>query len=135
MIYDNYLTGSNGSIKYFSDAKGNSLALSQIYEQPQSGVNMTLTINYKIQEALERELNNAMSKYNPEQALGIVMDPNTGEVLAIASKPDFNPSEYQNYTTEIINRNLPIWMTYEPGSTFKVAPTLYRYNNQYKTYY
>lgn len=120
MIYDNYLTGSNGSIKYFSDAKGNSLALSQIYEQPQSGVNMTLTINYKIQEALERELNNAMSKYNPEQALGIVMDPNTGEVLAIASKPDFNPSEYQNYTTEIINRNLPIWMTYEPGSTFKI---------------
>lgn len=120
MIYDNYLTGSNGSIKYFSDAKGNSLALSQIYEQPQSGVNMTLTINYKIQEALERELNNAMSKYNPEQALGIVMDPNTGEVLAIASKPDFKPSEYQNYTTEIINRNLPIWMTYEPGSTFKI---------------
>ena len=120
LIYDDYLTGSNGSIKYFSDAKGNSLSMSQIYEQPQSGVNVTLTINFELQKALERELNNAVSEYNPDQALGIVMDPNSGEILAIASRPDFIPSEYQNYTTEEINRNLPIWMTYEPGSTFKI---------------
>ena len=120
LIYDNYLTGSNGSIKYFSDAKGNSLSMSQIYEQPQSGVNMTLTINFKIQEALERELDNAVSTYNPDQALGIVMDPNTGEILALSSRPDFSPSNYQDYKVEEINRNLPIWMTYEPGSTFKI---------------
>lgn len=120
LIYDNYLTGSDGSIKYFSDAKGNSLAMSQIYEQPQSGVNMTLTINFELQEALERELDNAVSQYNPDQALGIIMDPNSGEILAIASRPNFIPSEYKNYTTEEINRNLPIWMTYEPGSTFKI---------------
>ncbi len=120
LIYDNYLTGSDGSIKYFSDAKGNSLSMSQIYEQPTSGVNMTLTINYKLQEALERELDVAVSEYNPDQALGIAMNPNTGEILAIASRPTFSPSEYQNYTVEEINRNLPIWMTYEPGSTFKI---------------
>ncbi len=120
LIYDNYLTGSDGSIKYFSDAKGNKLSMSQIYEQPQNGVNVTLTINFELQEALERELNVAVSEYNPDQALGIVMDPNTGEILAIASKPDFSPSNYQNYTVEEINRNLPIWMTYEPGSTFKI---------------
>ena len=120
LIYDNYLTGSDGSIKYFSDAKGNSLSMSQIYEQPTSGVNMTLTINYELQEALERELNIAVSEYNPDQALGIAMDPNTGEILAIASRPNFSPSKYQNYTVEEINRNLPIWMTYEPGSTFKI---------------
>ena len=120
LIYDNYLTGSDGSIKYFSDAKGNSLSMSQIYEQPTSGVNMTLTINYELQEALERELDVAVSEYNPDQALGIAMDPNTGEILAIASRPTFSPSEYQNYTVEQINRNLPIWMTYEPGSTFKI---------------
>ena len=94
--------------------------MSQIYEQPQSGVNMTLTINFELQEALERELDNAVSKYNPDQALGIAMDPKTGEILAIASRPDFSPSQYQNYTVEEINRNLPIWMTYEPGSTFKI---------------
>lgn len=124
LIYDDYLTGSDGSIKYFSDAKGNSLSMSQIYEQPQSGVNMTLTINFELQEALERELDTAISMYNPDQALGLVMDPNTGEILAMASRPNFSPSNYQNYTTEEINRNLPIWMTYEPGSTFKNVPTI-----------
>ena len=120
LIYDKYLTGSDGAIKYFSDAKGNSLSMSQVYEQPQSGVNMTLTINFDLQKALERELDNAISQYNPDQALGIVMDPNSGEILAIASRPDFSPSNYKNYTVEQINRNLPIWMTYEPGSTFKI---------------
>ena len=120
LIYDEYLTGSDGSIKYFSDAKGNSLSMSQIYEQPQSGVNITLTINYDLQVALERELDNAVSKYNPDGALGIAMNPNTGEILAIASKPSFSPSNYKEYTVEEINRNLPIWMTYEPGSTFKI---------------
>ena len=120
LIYNSYLTGRDGAIKYFSDAKGNNLSMAQIYESPTSGVNMTLTIDYNIQEALERELNNAVSKYNPDQALGIVMNPNTGEILAISSKPDYEPSNYQNYTQDIINRNLPIWMTYEPGSTFKI---------------
>ena len=120
LIYNNYLTGSDGAIKYFSDAKGNSLSKTELYESPTPGINMTLTVNYNIQEALERELNNAVSKYNPDHALGIVMDPNNGEILAISSKPDYEPSNYQNYTSEEINRNLPIWMTYEPGSTFKI---------------
>jgi len=120
LMYDEYLTGSYGAIKYFSDAKGNRLSLTEAYEQPQDGMNIYLTIDYNIQVALERELDNAISKYNPDQALGLVMNPNTGEILAIASRPTFDPSEYNNYTTEIINRNLPIWMTYEPGSTFKI---------------
>ena len=120
LIYNNYLTGSDGAIKYFSDAKGNSLSKTELYESPTSGVNVTLTVDYNIQEALERELNNAVSKYNPDHALGIVMNPNTGEILALSSKPDYEPSNYKNYTEEEINRNLPIWMTYEPGSTFKI---------------
>lgn len=120
LMYDDYLTGSYGAIKYFSDAKGQKLKLSEIYEKPQDGINITLTINHKIQAALERELNNAVSKYNPDQALGIVMDPNNGEILALSSRPNFEPSNYQNYTVEEINRNLPIWATYEPGSTFKI---------------
>lgn len=120
LMYNSYLTGSYGAIKYYSDAKGTRLNLAEVYEQPQDGVNMTLTINYDIQASLERELDNAVLKYNPDQALGIVMDPNSGEILAISSRPNFSPSEYQNYTVEEINRNLPIWMTYEPGSTFKI---------------
>lgn len=120
LMYNDYLTGSYGAIKYYSDAKGTRLNLAEVYEQPQDGINMTLTINYNLQASLERELDNAVSKYNPDQALGIIMDPNSGEILAISSRPNFKPSEYQNYTVEEINRNLPIWMTYEPGSTFKI---------------
>ncbi len=120
LTYDKYLTGSYGSIKYTSDAKGNKLALNEQYEKPQDGMNMTLTINYKLQQSLERELDNAVSKYNPDNALGIAMNPKTGEILAIASRPTFSPSKYQNYKIEDINRNLPVWMTYEPGSTFKI---------------
>ena len=120
LTYESMLTGSDGAIKYFSDAKGQSLNIAQKYVQPQQGVNITLTINFDIQQALERELDNAVSKYSPEQALGIVMDPNTGEILALASRPSYDPNNYQDYTTEQINRNLPIWSTYEPGSTFKI---------------
>lgn len=120
LTYDEYLTGSYGALKYFSDAKGNRLKLNEIYEEPQSGMNITLTVNYEIQETLERELSNAMTKYSADQALGIVMNPKTGEILAISSRPNFSPSNYQDYTIEEINRNLPVWMTYEPGSTFKI---------------
>lgn len=118
--YDDYLTGAYGSIKYFSDAKGNRLKMSEIYEKPQDGINVQLTINNKIQMSIERELDNVVSKYNPDSALAIVMDPNSGEILAMSSRPNFSPSNYKNYTVEEINRNLPIWSTFEPGSTFKV---------------
>ena len=118
--YDKYLTGKYGSIKYFSDAKGNKLKLNEVYEQPQNGMNLTLTIDNNIQLAVERELDNAVTKYNPEHALAIVMNPNSGEILAMSSRPNFSPTNYKDYTLEEINRNLPIWMNYEPGSTFKI---------------
>ena len=118
--YDKYLKGENGAIKYFSDAKGNRLQMTEIYEQPQSGINMMLTIDHKIQTSIERELDNVVSKYMPDNALAIAMNPNTGEILGMSSRPNFSPSNYQKYTVEEINRNLPIWATYEPGSTFKI---------------
>lgn len=118
--YDKYLTGKSGAIKYYSDGKGNRLNLSEVYVEPQNGINVSLTIDIDIQKSIERELDNVVSKYNPEQALILVMDPNNGEILGMSSRPSFDPNNYQNYTTEIINRNLPIWATYEPGSTFKI---------------
>ncbi len=120
LYYDEYLTGADGAIKYFSDGKGNKLELTEVYEAPTSGITLQLTIDINLQLAIENELDNAMSKYNPEQGLIIAMDPDTGEILAMASRPTFNSNHYQDYTTEVINRNLPIWMTYEPGSTFKI---------------
>ena len=120
LTYDDYLTGKDGAIKYFSDAKGNKLKLNEVYEKPQDGMNITLTINNEIQSSLERELSNAVTKFNPDRAIGLVMDPNTGEVLAISARPNFSPKNYLDYSSEQINRNLPIWATYEPGSTFKI---------------
>ena len=120
LTYDKYLTGEDGAIKYYSDAKGNRLKLKEVYEQPQDGMNITLTINNEIQSSLERELDNAVTKYDPDRAIGIVMDPNNGEILAMSARPNFSPSNYQDYSLEEINRNLPIWATYEPGSTFKI---------------
>ena len=111
-------------IKYFSDAKGNRLSMSEVYEKPQDGMNIQLTINLEIQKTVERELDNAVAKYNPDSALAIVMNPNTGEILAMSSRPNFSLSNYKNYTIEEINRNLPIWSTYEPGSTFKNDDTI-----------
>ena len=120
LYYDDYLTGEDGAIKYFSDGKGKRLELSEVYEAPTSGVTIKTTIDLDLQLAIENELDNAMSKYNADKALVIVANPNTGEILAMASRPDFNSNNYQEYDNEIINRNLPIWMTYEPGSTFKI---------------
>jgi len=119
--YDEELTGTNGSIKYYSDAKGKKLELPSEYVSAVSGNNVYLTIDLELQQAVERELDNAVSKYNPEHALVIAMDPNNGEILAMSSRPSYNPNEYKTYTQEILSRNLPIWMTYEPGSTQKIT--------------
>ena len=120
LMYDKYLTGESGAIKYYSDAMGNKLNVSEVYLESTPGMNVYLTIDINIQLALERELNNTQSTLEPDNSLGIVIDPNTGEILAMASRPTFNPNNYKKFDTKVLSRNLPIWMTYEPGSTFKI---------------
>lgn len=121
-VYNDYLMGENGVWKYFSDTKGNSLPqFSDDYASASRGLDMELTIDLHLQEILEREFDNAVAKYSPDQMIGLIMDPNTGEILAMASRPTYEPENYQDYDQEIYNRNLPIWSTYEPGSTFKIV--------------
>ena len=122
--YDDYLTGKNGSIKYTSDGKGNRLNNLEVYEEATNGMDIYLTIDIDIQLALEKELENATAKYNPDESLAMVMDPNTGEIIAMGSNPTFDSNSYKEYSTEVINRNLPIWKNYEPGSTFKNVNTI-----------
>lgn len=117
--YDKYLTGEAGAIKYFSDAKGNKLTLSDVYVKPQDGMDLQLTIDINIQKSIERELDNVVNMMNPDMALAVVMNPKTGEVLAMSSRPTFDPNNYKNYSSEVLSRNLPIWASYEPGSTQK----------------
>ena len=120
LTYDEYLKGINGELKYYSDGKGNKLEIPDSYVAPTKGMTLKLTLDIELVKAVSNELNNAMDKYNANAALGIVMRPKTGEILAMGSLPSFKPDEYQNYSSEIINRNLPIFMTFEPGSTFKI---------------
>ena len=119
--YDKYLTGKQGAIKYFSDAKGNKLNLSDIYVEPTSGMNINLTIDINIQKSIERELDNIVDMFKPDNALAIVMEPNTGEILGMGARPDYDPNNYKKYSQEVLSRNLPIWSSYEPGSTFKIV--------------
>ena len=63
LYYNDYLTGEDGSIKYFSDGKGHKLELAEIYEAPTSGITLQLTIDIELQQAVENELDNAISKY------------------------------------------------------------------------
>lgn len=120
--YDKYLTGEDGAIKYFSDAKGNKLELSDVYVKPQDGMNIQLTIDYNIQSSIERELDNVVDMFSPDMALAIAVDPNTGEILGMSSRPNYDPNNYKNYSMEELSRNLPIWASYEPGSTFNIVP-------------
>ena len=60
-----------------------------------------------------------MDVLNPDNALAIAVDPNTGEILGMGSRPGYDPNNYSKYNMETLSRNLPIWSTYEPGSTFK----------------
>ena len=121
LYYNDYLTGEDGSIKYFADGKGHKLQLAEVYEAPTSGITLQLTIDLDLQQVVENELDNVVSKYNPDKVMAIAMDPNSGEVLAMASRPNFDSNNYKDYSTEVINRNLPIWMTFEPGSTMKIT--------------
>ena len=69
---------------------------------------------------LLRELDQTMAQFQPDDALVVAVSPKTGEVLGMASRPQYDPENYKNYDSTIYNRNLPIWKTYEPGSTFKI---------------
>ncbi len=120
-MYDDYLMGNTGYSKYFTDAKGGSLGnMYGIYDAAQQGLNVYLTIDLELQLLVERVLDTVDARYRPDQSMVLVMDPKTSEILALSSRPTFSPQSYQDYDQEIYNRNLPIWMSFEPGSTFKI---------------
>ncbi|MFF2093453.1 stage V sporulation protein D [Paenibacillus sp. NPDC058174] len=119
--YNDMLTGIKGNVSFLSDAKGRQMPnSSDTYVEPKQGLTMQLTIDKQIQSVMERELDQAMAQLQADNIIAIAMDPNNGEVLGMASRPTFEPDKYNEVPAEVYNRNLPIWMTYEPGSTFKI---------------
>jgi stage V sporulation protein D (sporulation-specific penicillin-binding protein) len=121
LYYDKELSGERGSVKFYANAKGERMNdMADDYEQPVDGLDLKLTIDTKIQTIIERELDIAEATYNPDGIIAIAMDPNNGKILGMSSRPTFDPANFQNVAQEVYNRNLPVWSSYEPGSTFKI---------------
>ncbi|OLS42219.1 stage V sporulation protein D [Bacillus sp. MRMR6] len=121
LFYDKELNGERGSVKFYANAKGERMDdMADDYEHPVDGLDLKLTIDTKIQTIVERELDIAQATYNPDGIIAIAMNPNNGEILAMSSRPTFDPANFRNVPQEVYNRNLPVWSTYEPGSTFKI---------------
>ena len=119
--YNDVLTSSAHAIRMYTDAKGSALShLQAEWLEGKEGANVQLTIDLDLQKVVERELSQAILKHDADQAWGIAMNPNNGEILALASLPSYDPLKFQQVKPEIFNRNLPVFMTYEPGSTFKI---------------
>ena len=81
---------------------------------------VSLTIDSTIQFMVEQELDRAMAENNPDSITAIVMDPKTGEILAMASRPSDNPNRFWEYPQENW-KNRAVAFIYEPGSTFKAV--------------
>jgi stage V sporulation protein D (sporulation-specific penicillin-binding protein) len=119
--YNEYLTSTQSTLRLFTDAKGNSLPhVNDGWGKGKDGATVELTIDLDVHEIMERALSQAMKKYDADQAMGIAMNPKTGEILSLASFPTFHPLEYDKVSPSVYNQNLPVSMTFEPGSTFKI---------------
>ncbi len=116
--YDRYLSSKEESKLVTRDAKGNHLSTGTNREI--RGNNVTLTIDEGLQYILEKNLDAAMIKWKASAATAIMMDPYTGEILALANRPTFNPTDLSNVDMNEV-RNRAITDVFEPGSTFKVV--------------
>lgn len=122
MTHDKDLRGKPGKIVIEQDAAGRNIptALHQL-KPPVSGNNLILTIDETIQYFAERELDKIVNTYKPASAVIIVMDPKTGEVLALGNRPTFAPDRWAEAPRSVWDRNPAIWQLYEPGSTYKIV--------------
>ncbi len=119
--YDQELGGVPGHIILEYDAVGRQIPTAVHKQLPSvPGHDLYLTIDETIQYYVERELDLIVEKHEPKYAVIIVMDPQTGEILALGNRPTFNPNQWAGYPRELWDRNPAIWYNYEPGSTFKI---------------
>ena len=120
--YDSILQGEPGRIIHEQDPTGE-LGLPQVEsreERPEAGRSLFLTLDKELQYFTELTLAEATARYHAEAGTAIVMRPQTGEILALANVPDFDPNEPGDATT-IERRNRAVTDVYEPGSAFKIV--------------
>ena len=116
--YDDQLRGKPGRMLIQVDARRKNF--NRIEKQPDPGENVVLTIDENIQYIAERELDAAMQNTRAQWGTVVVSNPRTGEILALANRPTFNPNLTRKITPEAL-KDRAVSDVYEPGSTFKVV--------------
>lgn len=115
--FDDRMRGKPGKMLVSVDARQRSLG--RVERQPQQGDSVVLTIDEKIQYIAERELERSLELNKAEAGIVVVQNPHTGEILALASRPSFNPNAFRSATPDAL-KNRAVSDIYEPGSTFKI---------------
>jgi len=116
--YDAQIRGKPGTVLIHSDARRHAFARAE--RRPTAGSTIELTIDEYLQHIAERELHRGVVENRALGGSAIVMNPHTGEILAMANEPTFNPNAYRDFD-DVARRNRAIQDLYEPGSTFKVV--------------
>ena len=116
--YDSLIRGKAGTVLVQTDARRH--AFSRVERPPTSGASIELTVDQYLQHVAERELRAGVEASSASGGSVVVMDPFTGEILAMANAPTFNPNAYRDFREEL-RRNRAIQDLYEPGSTFKIV--------------
>jgi cell division protein FtsI (penicillin-binding protein 3) len=116
--YNSVIRGADGKVIVVTDAKKK--AFDRIERPPSAGASIELTIDSVLQHEVERELTAGIADNKAEGGVAIVMDPWTGEILAMASEPAFNPNVFGKIDPDL-RHNRAVESIYEPGSTFKTV--------------
>src|SRR5262249_29049889 len=116
--YDAQLRGKPGKMLISMDARRRWFG--RVERQPDAGENLVLTIDEKLQYIAERELEEAVRKTRAIAGTAIVQNPRTGEILALANRPTFNPNAFHRSEARMM-KNRAVTDIYEPGSTFKIV--------------
>jgi len=118
--YDKVIAGEKGRVFVQVDGRGGREISTRVERAPTAGASLELTIDLRLQHIAERELATAVKAVGADGGSVVIMDPFTGEILAQASYPTFNPNVYWEEAKEN-RRNRVVTDTYEPGSTFKIV--------------
>ena len=116
--FNQKLEGKPGKMLISVDARQRSLG--RVEKQPDPGSNVVLTIDEQIQYIAEKELDKAVQDSHAESGTIVVQNPHTGEILALASRPTFNPNLFRTVSPQQLN-DRAVSDIYEPGSTFKIV--------------
>ena len=118
--WNDALAGTPGKAIVGRDALGREVATQHVLAAPAPGRGVMLTIDKTIQYLAEREIDAAYRRTGSKAAMAVVMEPRTGDILALAIRPTFNPNAFFDVPSKDVWRNRAVTDPFEPGSTFKV---------------